>query len=79
VLLHLHRGIEAVLEDTSAGAQFDSKSYEAAVEMGRKIDQLLAKGMSWPNVAKRFDVSVETARKRRSWANEEDGRQKDTA
>jgi hypothetical protein len=47
--------------------------------MGRKIYQLLAKGMSWPNVAKRFDISVETARKRRLWANEEDGRQKDTA
>jgi hypothetical protein len=54
-------------------------SYDAAVEMGRKIRRLLGNGMSWPNVAKRFDISVETARKRVQWANEEDAKQKDTA
>lgn len=54
-------------------------SYEEAVDMGRKIRQFLANGMSWSNAAKRFDISVETARTRVQWADDEDSKQRDTA
>jgi hypothetical protein len=54
-------------------------SYEAAVETGRKIRRDVAGGMSWINAATREGVSVEAARTRVQWANDEDAKQKGSA
>lgn len=54
-------------------------SYEEAVEMGRDIRKQIARGMSWASAAKRHLISVETARKRVQWANEEDEKRLNTA
>jgi hypothetical protein len=54
-------------------------TYEEAVKRGREIRKLLANGMSWSNAAKRFAISVEAARLRVQWADEEDAQQMDSA
>ena len=54
-------------------------SYEEALDMARKIRQLLANGMSWSNAAKRFGISVDTARTRIQWLEDEESKQTQTA
>jgi hypothetical protein len=49
-------------------------SYEEAVEMGRDIRKQVARGMSWSNAAKQ--ISVETARTRVRWDDDEDEKQR---